>query len=157
MLIVEALTILIKQISPFPRWLINDETFYCSPVTPSEPAALCPLVPFLCKSGQTFACFEISGAAERVHQLLLTIQVVNSKPTQLTQNEKYSTLDAVRENHLYYFLLNVPSIQMQKYFTFCSRNPPQICSCNSNPLNDVFRESSTSSLIYLLPIISDKT
>ena len=31
---------------------------------------------------------EISGAAERVHQLLLTIQVVNSKPTQLTQNEK---------------------------------------------------------------------
>ena len=77
---------------------------------------------------------EISGAAERVHQLLLTIQVVNSKPTQLTQNEKYSTLDAVRENHLYYFPLNVPSIQMQKYFTFCSRNPPQICSCNSNPI-----------------------
>ena len=134
MLIVEALTILIKQNSPFPRWLINDETFYCSPVTPSEPAALCPLVPFLCKSGQTFACSEISGAAERVHQLLLTVQVVNSKPTQLTQNEKYSTLDAVRENHLYYFPLNVPSIQMQKYFTFCSHNPPPICSCNSNPI-----------------------
>ena len=114
--------------------MINDETFYCSPVTPSEPAALCPLVPFICKSGQTFACSEISGAAERVHQLLLTVQVVNSKPTQLTQNEKYSTLDAVRENHLYYFPLNVPSIQMQKYFTFCSRNPPQICSCNSNPI-----------------------
>ena len=99
---------------------------------------------------------EISGAAERVHQLLLTVQVINFKPTQLTQNEKYSTLDAVRENHLYYFPLNVPSIQMQKYFTFCSHYSPQICSCNSNPLNDVIKESSTSSLIYLLPIFSDK-
>ena len=82
---------------------------------------------------------EISGAAGRVHQLLLAIQIATSKPTQLNRMKsqfhlEYSTLDAVRENHLYYFPLNVPSIQMQKYFTFCSRNPPQICSCNSNPI-----------------------
>ena len=96
-----------------------------------------PFVPsfhFFVNQGRRLPASENSGAAERVHQLLLTVQVVNSKPTQLTQNEKYSTLDAVRENHLYYFPLNVPSIQMQKYFTFCSRNPPQICSCNSNPI-----------------------
>ena len=75
-----------------------------------------PSFHFFVNQDRPLPASEISGAAERVHQLLLSVQVVNSKPTQLTQNEKYSTLDAVRENHLYYFPLNVPLIQMQKYF-----------------------------------------
>ena len=68
---------------------------------------------------------------------------------------KYSTLDAVREYHLYYFPLNVPLIQMQKYFTVHVIHLKYVPVIQI-PLNDVIKESSTSSLIYLLPIFSDK-